>query len=223
MSLIDWAKANPVVAGTGTVVATGALCAGVFFSGVLTPPEATPDAVPVASATATATAAPSGTPGATQTPAASPSATTAVVAPSTGVPTPEPSASATPTSEPSPSNEPVLKEEELVDLGEHQQEPEANTNEKEVAEAFGKAYGAGNVGKDKWIKAMTPHADPVFLEGFKNIDEQWIAVEQFEKAILKEENGAVKIFELHFKSGLVEVVRLTLADDYQTWKVSDFN
>lgn len=223
MSLIDWAKANPAMASTSGVVAAGALFAGVFFSGVLSPDETSPDPAPVAvEATASATQEPTVAPTGPAAPSTSTNTPVSSAAPTEPV-APSPSeTSAAPTTEPTPSGTPAAGEKDLEDLGEHQQEPEANTNHKEIAEAFGAAYAQGGVGKAKWIKAMKPYTSPEFLSGFSGIDEQWIADDEFVSSMLTVDDGMRKVFELHFKSGLVEVVQLTLAEDYQTWQVSNF-
>lgn len=112
--------------------------------------------------------------------------------------------------------------EELEGLGEGPQSPEPNDNDADVATAFGKAYANGGVGKAKWIKNMKPHTTPEFLDGFNGIDEQWIQVDELVDVNVREDDTYQKVYDLRFKSGMVEAVKLTLAEDYQTWLVSDF-
>lgn len=238
MSLIDWAKEHPVVSAVSGVVVAGAVAAGVGFSGVLATdePEAGP-AMPVATAVAEATAEATDDPNAepsesiealataTASPSSSPSATASSQAPEQSympTPTASPSASKTPSAKPSKSHKDEVSAEDLDGIGGGQQAPEPLGNDAEIAEKFAEAYGNGGVGKAKWIKAMKPYSSPEFLEGFKGIDDQWIQVDEFESVSLKEEDYYTKIYNLRFASGLVETVKLTLADDYQTWVVSSF-
>lgn len=226
MSFVDWAKEHPVIAGVSGVAAAGALTAGVVFSGVFASqePVAEPEA-PVATAsvnpTASASEEPSASPSAEATPSASatPSATASASA------TDEPaksSQSAKPTPSATASRTTDISIEEMEGIGDGPQEPTPNENDKEIAEAFGKAYANGGVGKSKWIKAMKPHSSPQFLAGFSGIDDQWIPVDELDSVNVTEDGDYEKIYDLRFKSGMVESVKLTLAEDYQTWRVSDF-